>query len=295
MDTVNFMSTKTPGIYRITNTLNGKVYVGSSDNTTKRMWVHRWMLRRGKHDNIMLQRTWDRDGESSFTFELLERVDDRAMLLIREQHWIDTLRSRSTDNGYNLCPVAGSRAGAIMPEGFSAKMSAINKGRVRSPETRAKMSASSIGRIKSDEHRQKLSDAATRQFADPAARERAREYGILGGGAFKGRKHTEQAKQAVSDKAIARNADPDFKAGWMEKVHKFTAEDRAKADLNKKGKAKKALRRFTDNQVLEIRADKMLMSYQALAAKYDADTGTMHSIVTGKTYADVLPVENPAG
>ena len=44
------------GVYKITNLLNGKVYVGQTkEKFQRRFWLHRWQLRKGKHDNKHLQ------------------------------------------------------------------------------------------------------------------------------------------------------------------------------------------------------------------------------------------------
>lgn len=48
------------GIYSITNTANGKCYVGQSVSITRRWDMHKSCLRRGIHQNAHLQRSWDK-------------------------------------------------------------------------------------------------------------------------------------------------------------------------------------------------------------------------------------------
>ena len=76
------------GIYQIRNLVNGKVYVGSAVNLQHRRREHRSDLRNGTHHSIKLQRAYNKYGESSFAFEILEYVEDRNQLIEREQYYI---------------------------------------------------------------------------------------------------------------------------------------------------------------------------------------------------------------
>lgn len=79
------------GIYLITCKTSNKRYVGSSNNIKRRWQKHVAELKRCNHDNRYLQNTWNKYGEESFEFAVLEVVEDELQLAIREQHWIDTL------------------------------------------------------------------------------------------------------------------------------------------------------------------------------------------------------------
>lgn len=60
------------GVYMITNTTNGKCYIGSSFNIGQRLYEHKQTLVRGNHHNIHLQRAYREYGEGSFIVEDLE-------------------------------------------------------------------------------------------------------------------------------------------------------------------------------------------------------------------------------
>jgi len=60
------------GIYKITNTANGKVYIGSAREFKERWKQHKSSLLSGKHHNKHLQGSFDKYGESVFVFEVLE-------------------------------------------------------------------------------------------------------------------------------------------------------------------------------------------------------------------------------
>ena len=79
-----------PGIYSITHLASGQRYIGSSRNLRCRLWTHRSKLRKDRHNNLHLQRAWNKYGEQAFKFEILEIcLDSPAVLIVREQAWID--------------------------------------------------------------------------------------------------------------------------------------------------------------------------------------------------------------
>jgi group I intron endonuclease len=60
-----------PGIYRITNTTNGRRYYGSAINLAAREAQHFFDLARGKHHNHELQNDYDEFGRDVLKFEIL--------------------------------------------------------------------------------------------------------------------------------------------------------------------------------------------------------------------------------
>ena len=55
-------------------------YVGTSVNVIRRWKKHKTDLRSNYHVNMYLQNSWNKYGESSFEFHLLETVDDYEKL-----------------------------------------------------------------------------------------------------------------------------------------------------------------------------------------------------------------------
>jgi group I intron endonuclease len=131
------------GIYRIRNTLNGRVYVGSAVNTSKRWMLHRIHLNRGDHHCPLLQRAWVKHGEPAFVFEIIEVVERTRDLESREQVYLDD--AFATGLAYNICRTAGSILGVRRTEATREKLSLVNKGRRRSAEARARMSLAHKG------------------------------------------------------------------------------------------------------------------------------------------------------
>jgi group I intron endonuclease len=60
-----------PGIYKITNLVSGKCYIGSARNTAGRIANHKFRLRKNNHFNSHLQASWNKYGEDSFIFEVI--------------------------------------------------------------------------------------------------------------------------------------------------------------------------------------------------------------------------------
>jgi group I intron endonuclease len=92
------------GIYKITNTKNNKVYIGSSVNITSREYKHFWMLDKGKHDNEYLQKSYNKYGKDSFIFEIVEYCEVNE-LINKENEFILKYESNKLSKGYNLAIV----------------------------------------------------------------------------------------------------------------------------------------------------------------------------------------------
>ena len=91
----------TSGIYKITNIKNGKFYLGSTKDFTRRQGDHFRDLKNGDHINKHLQNAFNLDGEENFKFEIIETCEE-SNLIILEQHYLDTL-TPFRENGYNIC------------------------------------------------------------------------------------------------------------------------------------------------------------------------------------------------
>jgi group I intron endonuclease len=192
------------GVYRIDGP-SGKFYIGSSTKLKQRWAQHRKGLMANRHANKALQNAWNKYGEDSFTFRVLELVDDPSQLLAAEQRWID--ETGACRVGYNIRITAESNAGLRQSEETRRKMSLAHTGRKHGPmseeqkaclsnllagrklseETRARMSQSRMGRKLSEETRKKISEAHKGKIVSPETRVK---FSMV----QTGKKHSEETK-----------------------------------------------------------------------------------------------------
>jgi group I intron endonuclease len=169
---------ETSGVYLIRNSINGKCYIGSAVDIVKRWALHRHHLLKNKHHSPYLQRSYNKYGLVSFTFEVLCNCH-REDLIYFEQKCIDLLKPE-----YNICKIAGSSLGIKRSEETKAKISAAQKGvpkpwmnelnrnRAVNDETRLKISNIHKGRVKSQEEIDKCSTSRKGSKRTLEARER---------------------------------------------------------------------------------------------------------------------------
>jgi hypothetical protein len=89
------------GIYKITNLINQKVYIGQTDNIAIRRKVHLLELKKGIHSNKGLQQDFNELGEDSLCFECLEVIKGQGERIDRERFWINHYYSISPNLVYN--------------------------------------------------------------------------------------------------------------------------------------------------------------------------------------------------
>jgi hypothetical protein len=166
---------KIVGIYKITNLLNDKIYIGQSINILKR-----WIKYRNLHckSQKKLYNSFVKYGVENHKFEIIEEclID---LLNERERFWQDIHKALG-ENGLNLMLTqANGKSGTIseetrkklkakkLTELHKRKISDANKGRKLSEETKRKISDSQkkekgywYGKKLSDLHKEKLSKSA---------------------------------------------------------------------------------------------------------------------------------------
>lgn len=133
------------GIYKITNLISEKFYIGSAIKLNSRWLNHKSFLRRNKHQNFRFQASWNLHGEAAFKFEVLEYCE-KEKLIEREQVWLDWLQPYNPHIGYNSRIIADSGIGTKRTDEQKAKMSRSAKLRLpMSEETKLKISKTKKG------------------------------------------------------------------------------------------------------------------------------------------------------
>lgn len=141
------------GVYRIRNIRSGKFYLGSaagSKGISGRFSTHRSKLRANTHNNPKLQAAWNKYGEASFVFEVIEQCSVKQCL-VREQWYLDYWLFASEDDdrfdqlGYNINRRATSRQGAILSEKTKNKIAKSLTGHKQSDLSRRRRSIAQSG------------------------------------------------------------------------------------------------------------------------------------------------------
>lgn len=83
------MKNKISGVYKITNTITGDFYIGSSVNIKHRWTDHKSPSALIHQPNSRLYKDMAQYGLNSFSFEIIEETTE---LKEREQYWIDKLK-----------------------------------------------------------------------------------------------------------------------------------------------------------------------------------------------------------
>lgn len=83
------------GIYKITNKINGKFYIGQSNNINRRFQEH---ITKGQLSRIPLDIAIQKYGKENFLYEILEECSI-DQLNEKEKYWIEKLQA--TKYGYN--------------------------------------------------------------------------------------------------------------------------------------------------------------------------------------------------
>lgn len=91
---------KESGVYKIENKVNGKIYIGSTDDLRRRFKQHRTTLTIGKHSNSELQADWIKNEGRNFSFTVLQVTDDYENKKEVEKYYID--KYRETTLIYNV-------------------------------------------------------------------------------------------------------------------------------------------------------------------------------------------------
>lgn len=133
------------GIYMFVNKVNGKRYVGSSLDLSKRFKNYlNFSYLLYKKESMNIKKALVSYGFINFELVILEYCEP-SVLLEREQYYLDTLKPE-----YNILSTAGSTAGVKHSEATISKLKAIASN--RSAETRTKLKAHILKLNSSQKH-----------------------------------------------------------------------------------------------------------------------------------------------
>lgn len=145
-------------IYKITNKINGKCYIGQTIQTLEQRWY------KHLHDSRCpaIRDAIKKYGEDNFSVEVIDTAETIEELNEKEVYWISFFDSL-VPNGYNL---QNGGKNCRCTESTKQKLSELNRGKnnpnygkPRSEETKRKVSNARKGMKFTDEHKQHLRDS----------------------------------------------------------------------------------------------------------------------------------------
>ena len=144
-------------IYKITNKINGKVYIGQTVRSLKRRWFEHCLV--NKTGCFSLHRAIVKYGKENFSIEQIDHAHSREELDAKEIYWIKYYDSMNHNKGYNL------RSGGNTCEFTDEVKKRISKSHIglkHSDETKLKMSITRKGKKRgcfSEEWKKNMSES----------------------------------------------------------------------------------------------------------------------------------------
>jgi group I intron endonuclease len=191
-------------IYKATNNINKKVYIGKTTRTLKdRKKEH---ISHAKSEDYYFHNALRKYGAENFTWEIIEEVE-LDKINERECYWIEYYKSyKDKSKGYNLTP---GGEGFKLSEETKRKISAANAGKVRTPEMRQHLSEvkKALHFRHTEETKKKMSAARRGRKLSPETIEklkqieRTSEWREKISKALKGRTYSEETKIKMSEAA----------------------------------------------------------------------------------------------
>lgn len=164
------------GVYKIHCASNDKVYIGSAIDIKRRWRKHKSSLANNCHANKHLQNAWNKYGEYSFEFTILEETTDKDALLNIEQVYINN----SSNELFNIRKIAES-----------------NLGLRHTSETKSKMSKKRKDWI--EKNPEFISDLKNNMKGNTNGFKKGERS------AFKGKKHSDETKEKLRNKRVTKN------------------------------------------------------------------------------------------
>lgn len=232
-------------IYKITNLINGKIYIGQT--------VRKLSTRISNHkcyNGSLISNAFKKYGDENFSIEIIDRASSKNELDTKEIYWIERYNSIAP-NGYNITKGGGGTIGYKLSDETKQKISKANKGKV-SPTKGYKLS---------DETKQKIRSSRKGKYCG----ENNPHYG---------KKHSEKTLKMLSElKKGKRLTNEQRKA--ISEGHK----GKKMSDMQKK-KISQAMP--TKKKVINVDTGEIFESLMQASEMYNIDKSTLCKVCSGK-------------
>ena len=115
-------------IYKAENTVNGKIYVGVTNNLKRRKYLHKSQTKKGS--STYFHRALRKYGNDNFSWEIVDSSSDYKIAATElEPHYIKKFKSNNPKFGYNLSSGGDSFHGSLFSDEWKRRISEACKGR----------------------------------------------------------------------------------------------------------------------------------------------------------------------
>lgn len=122
-------------IYKITNLINGKIYIGKTKDVKVRWNSHKTAAKRKNKDNYSyIHRAINKYGAENFSIEVIAEYDLEADALEAEVHFIKTYNSMDRTIGYNRTEGGDGASGLKFTDEQKQNLSNAKKGKTIGPD-----------------------------------------------------------------------------------------------------------------------------------------------------------------
>lgn len=130
-------------IYKVTNLINGKIYIGQTCNTLEyRKSQHERDCKRWNRNIVYFHRAMVKYGFDNFKWEVIDESETQEGIDELERKYIELYDSTNRECGYNI--KTGGREGSTYPEEVRRKIGESTKRTWQDPEKAANMRAGLI-------------------------------------------------------------------------------------------------------------------------------------------------------
>ena len=180
-------------IYKITNKINGKCYIGQTTDIYRRFRKYRQLKceRQPKIYNALVKY-----GPDNFLFEIIDKAPDKSFLDSLENSYV--ISFNCIDNGYN-CRPGGINCNGKITEETKRKISKALSGRRLSDETKQKMSKMRLGMKRSPQAIQNISKCKMGINNPNYGKHLSEETKRKMSASLCGKEHTAETKKALSE------------------------------------------------------------------------------------------------
>lgn len=215
-------------IYKITNLITGKVYIGQTKHSIeKRFKEHIRTSFSDDRPHGYIHKSIRKYGIENFSVEQIDSAKSFDEMNEKECYWI-TQENSLSPNGYNL--VGGGNGKGISEEtrkklrdaNIGKKLSEngrqalikANTGRIQTEETKEKIRAANVGKYVSEETRKRIGDGNRGKVMSEEAKDKISKFN-------KGKKLSEEHIQSIVDSKTGKPRDEETKRKVSESLKKM--------------------------------------------------------------------------